>query len=59
MTLLDELRAIAQTGLHYATDPYDRERCTRLLALATEGLSEALDLPEPEVRARLARISGT
>jgi 8-oxo-dGTP pyrophosphatase MutT (NUDIX family) len=58
LTLLDELRAIAQTGLHYSTDPYDRERCTRLLALATEGLSEALDLPEPEVRARLARDLG-
>ena len=58
LTLLDELRAIAQTGLHYATDPYDRERCTRLLALATAGYAEALDLPEPEVRARLARDLG-
>lgn len=56
--MLDELRAIAQTGLHYATDPYDRERCTRLLDLATRGYSEALDLPEPEVRARLARDLG-
>ena len=58
LTLLDELRAIAQTGLHYSTDPYDRERCTRLLALATEGYSEALDLPEREVRDRLARDLG-
>ena len=58
LTLLDELRAIAQTGLHYATDPYDRERCTRLLALATQGYSEALDVPEPDVRARLARDLG-
>ena len=52
------MRAIAQTGLHYSTDPYDRERCTRLLTLATEGYSEALDLPEPEVRERLARDLG-
>ncbi len=56
--MLDELRAIAQTGLHYATDPYDRERCTRLLDLATRGYAEALDLPEPEVRARLAKDLG-
>jgi 8-oxo-dGTP pyrophosphatase MutT (NUDIX family) len=58
LTVLDEVRAIAQTGLHYATDPYDRERCTRLLDLATRGYAEALDLPEPEVRARLARDLG-
>jgi ADP-ribose pyrophosphatase YjhB (NUDIX family) len=58
LTVLDEVRAIAQTGLHYSTDPYDRERCTRLLELATRGYAEALDLPEPEVRARLARDLG-
>lgn len=58
LTLLDELRAIAQTGLAYATDPYDRERCTRLLDLATRGYAEALDLPDAEVRARLARDLG-
>ncbi|MGZ6998689.1 MAG: NUDIX hydrolase N-terminal domain-containing protein [Acidimicrobiia bacterium] len=56
--MLDEIRAIAETGLHYATDPYDRERCTRLLDLATRGYAAALDLPEPEVRARLARDLG-
>jgi len=56
--VLDEVRAIAETGLHYSTDPYDRERCTRLLELATRGYAEALDLPEPEVRARLARDLG-
>jgi ADP-ribose pyrophosphatase YjhB (NUDIX family) len=58
LTVLDEVRAIAQTGLHYSTDPYDRERCTRLLDLATRGYAEALDLPEKEVRARLARDVG-
>jgi len=56
--VLDEVRAIAQTGLHYSTDPYDRERCTRLLDLATRGYAEALELPEPEVRERLARDLG-
>ncbi len=58
LTVLDEVRAIAETGLHYSTDPYDRERCTRLLELVTRGYAEALDLPEPEVRARLARDLG-
>jgi 8-oxo-dGTP pyrophosphatase MutT (NUDIX family) len=58
LTVLDEVRAIAQTGLHYSTDPYDRERCTRLLDLAARGYADALDLPEPEVRARLARDLG-
>ena len=56
--MLDEVRAIAQTGLHYSTDPYDRERCTRLLDIVTRGYAAALDLPEPEVRARLARELG-
>jgi ADP-ribose pyrophosphatase YjhB (NUDIX family) len=58
LTVLDEVRAIAQTGLHYAADPYDRERYTRLLDTVTRGYAEALALPEPEVRARLARELG-
>lgn len=52
------MRAIAETGLAYTTDPYDRERCTRLLDLVTRGYAAALDLPEPEVRSRLARDLG-
>jgi ADP-ribose pyrophosphatase YjhB (NUDIX family) len=58
LSLLDELRAIAQTGLHYATDPYDRERYTRLMDLVTRGYADALDVPEPDVRTRLARDLG-
>ena len=34
--LLRELAAIAQTGLAYARDPFDRERYERLAVLATE-----------------------
>jgi len=49
---------MARIGLHYATDPYDRERYERLLRLATEGYGEALSLPPEEVRARLARDLG-
>jgi 8-oxo-dGTP pyrophosphatase MutT (NUDIX family) len=56
--VLDEVRAIAQTGLHYATDPYDRERYTRLMDVVTRGYATTLDVPEPEVRERLARDLG-
>jgi ADP-ribose pyrophosphatase YjhB (NUDIX family) len=58
LTVLDELRAIAQTGLHYATDPYDRERYTRLMDLTVRGYAAALDVPPVEVRARLAADLG-
>jgi ADP-ribose pyrophosphatase YjhB (NUDIX family) len=56
--ILDEIQAVARTGLSYATDPYDRERYERLLALAVDGYSDALSLPPEEVRARLARDLG-
>jgi ADP-ribose pyrophosphatase YjhB (NUDIX family) len=56
--LLDEIQATARTGLEYATDPYDRERYERLLTLAIDGYAEALSLPAPEVRSRLARDLG-
>ena len=36
--LLDEVQAIARTGLHYSTDPFDRERYTRLLVAARRGV---------------------
>lgn len=58
LTLLDELQAIARTGLAYTENPYDRERYERLLDLATRGLASALDLPEDSVRERLARDLG-
>jgi ADP-ribose pyrophosphatase YjhB (NUDIX family) len=56
--LLDELQAIARTGLHYTESPYDRERYERLLAIAVGGYESALALPPEEVRARLARDLG-
>jgi ADP-ribose pyrophosphatase YjhB (NUDIX family) len=49
---------MAGTGLTYATDPYDRERYTRLAELAAEGYAAALSLPPEEVRGRLARDLG-
>lgn len=58
LTVLDELQAIARTGLAYAENPYDRERYERLLDLATRGYASALELPEETVRERLARDLG-
>lgn len=58
LALLDELRTIARNGLTYAESPYDRERYTRLLDLATQTYSDALDLPPAEVRARLVAELG-
>jgi ADP-ribose pyrophosphatase YjhB (NUDIX family) len=37
--LARELQAIAQTGLHYARDQFDRQRYERLRALATETMA--------------------
>ena len=52
IALLDEVRAIAQTGLHYATDPFDRERYEHLLALASHEYADRVGLPADAVRAR-------
>jgi ADP-ribose pyrophosphatase YjhB (NUDIX family) len=49
---LDELRGIAQMGLHYAQDPYDRERYERLLALASVRYAELSGLPAETVMER-------
>ena len=46
------MRAIARTGLHYATDPFDRARYERLLDLAAQEYAEQSDLDASQVRAR-------
>jgi len=53
--LLDELRAIAQNGLLYTSDPFDRERYGRLMKLATQTYAELLDAPEASIKAQLLR----
>ena len=51
------MRAIARTGLHYASDPFDRERYERLLELAAREYAERTGLAESAVRDRfLAEI---
>ncbi len=56
---LEELQALARTGLNYTKDPFERERCERLLALASQQYGEALDVPPAEVRGRLVGELGT
>jgi ADP-ribose pyrophosphatase YjhB (NUDIX family) len=53
LALLDEMQAIARTGLNFTTDPYVRAHYTRLLELATTFYGRALDIPAEVVRARL------
>jgi ADP-ribose pyrophosphatase YjhB (NUDIX family) len=52
------VRAIAQTGLHYATDPFDRERYEKLLAIAVQEYADRSGLERDVVRERFARELG-
>lgn len=54
LAALDEVRTIAQNGLEYADDPYDRARYDRLLELASEQYATAFDLSPAAVRERFA-----
>lgn len=54
LALLDELRAMARTGLNHTDDPYDEARYQRILELVTEHYGEALDRPPAAVRESLA-----
>jgi ADP-ribose pyrophosphatase YjhB (NUDIX family) len=50
--LLEELRGIAQLGLVYAADPFDRRRYERLLELACREYADLSDLPAGEIMDR-------
>jgi ADP-ribose pyrophosphatase YjhB (NUDIX family) len=52
------IQAIAQTGLTYASDPYDRERYEELRGIAVQMASGALALPAEAVRVALASAEG-
>lgn len=58
LPLLDELQILARTGLHYAQNPYDRERYSRILELTSHYYGRALDLPPTAVRQRLVAELG-
>ncbi|HSB73208.1 MAG TPA: NUDIX hydrolase N-terminal domain-containing protein [Candidatus Methylomirabilis sp.] len=53
LPLLDELQSIARTGLNFADNPYERERCERILGLVSKYYGQVLDLPPSDVRRRL------
>jgi ADP-ribose pyrophosphatase YjhB (NUDIX family) len=61
LQLLDQVRAIARTGLHFTENGYDRERYERLLALTAREYASIARLPEGEVlerfRAELGYVS--
>ena len=52
------IQAIAQTGLSYARDPYDRERYEELRALALEMAARGAQAPLEDVRAAFAASLG-
>lgn len=56
--LLEEVQALARTGLNFCDDPFDRERYERLLSLAVAGLAERTGVEAPELRDRFAREVG-
>jgi len=56
--LLDELRAIAQLGLNYSQDIYDRERYDRLLTLASKQYEQLLEIPADRVKERFQKELG-
>ena len=52
--ILEEIRAIAQLGLNYSSDVYDRERYERLLTIVSSEYASLSDLP-PEIIAQRFR----
>ncbi len=56
--LLDELRAIAVTGLNYSEDPYDRERYEHMLSMAVREYAAISSLPEADLTAMFRRELG-
>lgn len=58
LELLDELRAIAQLGITYATNDYDRTRYQRLLELAAGQYAEITGLDAPHILERFRQDIG-
>ena len=58
LDLLDELRAIAQTGLNYSQDPFDIQRYTRIRDLVSKEYSIYSGISTNEIRARFSKELG-
>ncbi len=54
----ERVQAIAQTGLAYARDPYDRERYEELRAIATQMAAAGLGVSPDEIRVAFASGHG-
>jgi ADP-ribose pyrophosphatase YjhB (NUDIX family) len=54
----ERIQAIAQTGLAYARDPYDRERYQELRGIATEMAASGLGVSPDDVRVVFASGTG-
>ena len=55
---MQQLQAIAQTGLAFSTDPYDRERYIQLRKLAANIASHHTDAPFERIEALFSQESG-
>jgi hypothetical protein len=53
-----EIQALAQTGLAFTRDQYDRERYQRLRALAAEIMSEHVGMAMPDIEVMFTQQSG-
>ena len=58
LSLLDELRSIAQLGLNYSKDNYDRERYERLVELASHEYEALSGIPAGEIEKRFRKELG-
>ena len=53
-----ELQSLAQAGLAYSHDPYDRERFTRIREISAEMMSALSDIPVETVRGLFCNETG-
>ena len=58
LAFFEQTRALAQSGLHYAKDPYDRDRYQRLLDWSIEEYSHLAEEEIEEIRSTFLRESG-
>jgi ADP-ribose pyrophosphatase YjhB (NUDIX family) len=58
VALLNEIQAIARTGLNFTSGSHDRERYEQLLQISAQNYKQLLELPEEEIRQRFANETG-
>jgi ADP-ribose pyrophosphatase YjhB (NUDIX family)/rhodanese-related sulfurtransferase len=58
VALAEEIQAIGRAGLHFAEDPFDRERYQRLVQLAADAYAAVGPVDNPALMARFAGEAG-